>query len=75
LTINEIVKRTYKTIKGAGDATDALDTGVHHLDPEDFSGATNLAAMKRLQMAEKQAAQANSVYDSAQKGLLVSDEM
>lgn len=69
------MKRTYKSIKGAGDATNALDTGVHNLDPNDFSGAADLAALKRLQMVEKQAAQSNSVYDSAQKGLLIREEM
>lgn len=76
LTINEVVKRTYKSIKGGGDKNEAHNTsGDYHLEAEDFSGATDLATMKKLQLAERQAAQVNSVYDSAYKGLLIKDEM
>ncbi len=68
------MKRTYKSIKGTGDATDALETGRQKVEVEgDFSGATDLVAMKRMQMAERRAAEGNSVYDSAQKGLLILD--
>lgn len=62
-SMNEIIKSTYKTIKGHDEPTDALR------DVHSYSGANNLATMKKLQMAEKQAA-SNSLYDSAQKGLL-----
>lgn len=75
-SVKEIVKLTYKTIKGTADATDEMDTGKNQLDlPNNFSGATDLALMKRMQQAEREAAEGNSVYDSAQKGLLIVDQL
>ena len=73
-SINEIVKLTYKTIKGNGDATDLLTSGRGKGEAQkDFSQATDLAAMKRIQQAERMAAEGNSAFDSAQKGLLFVD--
>jgi len=48
-SINEIVKLTYKTIKGAGDSTDPMTSSRGEAEfSNDFGKAADIATMKRM---------------------------